>query len=415
MAGFGATDTIDLTNLTYAVGDTVTWTQGSGSGTLSINDGGTTEYFTLAGYYAQNNFSLAPDSGSGAEILFGLQTDNWTGNGNTEWFNAANWNNGVPGAGAEVNITSGALVTFDTSSSDTVYSLSTSRDTTLDITSGSLTITNTADILGAVNGAINVDSGAILTLEGGTSISGSGSIVNNGSVVVASGTSAITGNITGTGSLDIGNGATLELGGTSTNTVTFEHSTGTLQIDSRGASSPYSINGGGLTLPAGDEIYLPNISFHPSADSYNSTTDVITVSKGTPAGTVTIDVVGGIGANDTFTFSQQGTGTLIQDPALSPGGNQAAASVSIGGPGNDNFVFAPGVGADTITNFNPKADTIELDHFANIKSVQQLASLITTDAQGDAVITLGHHDSITLPGVNANYLQTHLHSLVHLG
>ena len=47
--------------------------------------------------------------------------------------------------------------------------------------------------------------------------------------------------------------------------------------------------------------------------------------------------------------------------------------------------------------------------------VQQLASLITTDAQGDAVIGLHPHDSITLPGVSANYLQAHLHSLVHLG
>ena len=81
---------------------------------------------------------------------------------------------------------------------------------------------------------------------------------------------------------------------------------------------------------------------------------------------------------------------------------------------NDTFVFHPGMGAETATNFSPKADTIELDHFANIKSVQQLASLITTDAQGDAVLALGHHDSITLPGVSANYLQAHLHNLVHL-
>ena len=79
------------------------------------------------------------------------------------------------------------------------------------------------------------------------------------------------------------------------------------------------------------------------------------------------------------------------------------------------FVFHPGTGAETTANFNPQADTIELDNFNNIHSVHQLAALITTDAQGDAVIGLGHHDSITLPGVSANYLQAHLHSLVHLG
>lgn len=88
--------------------------------------------------------------------------------------------------------------------------------------------------------------------------------------------------------------------------------------------------------------------------------------------------------------------------------------VSIGGPGNDNFVFQPGVGADTIVNFNPQQDAIELDNFANAQSVQELQSLIVTDAHGNAVIDLGHSDSITIPGVTASYLQAHVESLVHL-
>lgn len=37
--------------------------------------------------------------------------------------------------------------------------------------------------------------------------------------------------------------------------------------------------------------------------------------------------------------------------------------------------------------------------------MQQLESLITADAHGDAVIALGHHDSITVAGVNAVQLQ----------
>ncbi len=87
-----------------------------------------------------------------------------------------------------------------------------------------------------------------------------------------------------------------------------------------------------------------------------------------------------------------------QNPAAT--GSQTV-SVSIGGPGNDHFVFAPGIGADTITNFNPQADTIELDHFANVQTVQELQALITTDVHGDAVINLGHNDSITVAGVTA--------------
>ena len=80
-------------------------------------------------------------------------------------------------------------------------------------------------------------------------------------------------------------------------------------------------------------------------------------------------------------------------------------SVTIGGPGNDNFVFAPGLGADTITNFNAQQDTLELDHFANVQTAQELQALISTDAHGDAVINLGHNDSVTLAGVTDAQLQ----------
>jgi hypothetical protein len=91
-------------------------------------------------------------------------------------------------------------------------------------------------------------------------------------------------------------------------------------------------------------------------------------------------------------------------------------SVSIGGPGNDNFVFQPGIGADTIVNFNPQSDTIELNHFASAQTVQELQSIITTDAHGDAMIDLGHNDSITLPGTTSAQLQQIIqagHVLLH--
>ena len=85
-------------------------------------------------------------------------------------------------------------------------------------------------------------------------------------------------------------------------------------------------------------------------------------------------------------------------------------SVTVGGPGNDNFVFAPGIGADTVTNFNAQQDTLELDHFTNAQTVQELQALITTDAHGDAVINLGHNDSVTLAGVTDTQLQQVIHA-----
>ena len=89
-------------------------------------------------------------------------------------------------------------------------------------------------------------------------------------------------------------------------------------------------------------------------------------------------------------------------------------SVSIGGSGSDNFVFKPGIGADTVVNFNTQHDTIELDNFSSAQTVQQLQALITTDIHDDAVIELGHGDSITLAGTTAQQLQAIVHGSVYL-
>ena len=104
----------------------------------------------------------------------------------------------------------------------------------------------------------------------------------------------------------------------------------------------------------------------------------------------------------------------LTDPHNPAANASQTVSVSLGGPGNDNFIFSPGIGADTVLNFNPQQDTIELDHFAQAQTVAQLQSLITTDAHGDAFIDLGNHDSITLPGITAQHLQAVLQSAVHL-
>ena len=54
-------------------------------------------------------------------------------------------------------------------------------------------------------------------------------------------------------------------------------------------------------------------------------------------------------------------GTLITDP---PGTALSARPVSIGGPGNDNFIFHPGIGADS-RHFDPPADTTEFGQFSS--------------------------------------------------
>jgi hypothetical protein len=86
------------------------------------------------------------------------------------------------------------------------------------------------------------------------------------------------------------------------------------------------------------------------------------------------------------------------------------ATVLIGGPndtltggkGADTFVFMGQFGANTITNYNPNKDIIQLDHneFKDLNAVTQ-AALPTTSG---TVITDHAGDSVTLVGVNLNQL-----------
>ena len=101
---------------------------------------------------------------------------------------------------------------------------------------------------------------------------------NTGTVDVEAGTLDFGATVTGAGGMSVGSGATLELGGTSTNTVTFTGANATIVIESSGTTSPFLINGGGSSLPVSDIIDLPNISYDQAADSYVS--NIITISNG---------------------------------------------------------------------------------------------------------------------------------------
>ena len=91
-------------------------------------------------------------------------------------------------------------------------------------------------------------------------------------------------------------------------------------------------------------------------------------------------------------------------------------SVSIGTAGSDNFVFRPGVGTDVITNFittGLSADHLELDGFG-FADASSLQALVSENSEHDAVLALGHGDSITFAGVTAVQLDQVLNQ-VHLG
>ncbi len=171
-----------------------------------------------------------------------------------------------------------------------------------------------------------------------------------------------------------------------------------------------------LTFAHLDTSSTQKASFAAAGSNYIGTFSVGSVSESHGSASREYDFTLGndqhnLSPSQTVTQSYEVTLTELQRPTAT---TKETVSVSIGGPGNDNFLFRPGVGADTIVNFNPQADTVELDKFVDAQTVQQLASLITTDVHGHTVIELGHSDSITIPGLTQTYLQAHLESIVRL-
>jgi hypothetical protein len=116
--------------------------------------------------------------------------------------------------------------------------------------------------------------------------------------------------------------------------------------------------------------------------------------------------------------------TQTYNVTLANGASTATQSVSVtvGGPGNDTFVFKPGVGADVVANAT-SADAIELDGFAAVISINQVQTALAEAQAGqaqalfqaangghDTIINLGTHDSITL--VNVQLAELHASNFV---
>ena len=182
-------------------------------------------------------------------------------------------------------------------------------------------------------------------------------------------------------------GATLELTGADTGSVTFEGSTGMLKLDVPSTFSGEIFNfAGNGTLSGSDQIDLTNINHSSVHDSY--TNSVLTVTDGTD--TDELDFNGSyVLAN--FKFASDGNGgTIVYDPpastanaatpreggnnmpanelqfsamagngAYAPGGSDANWTLN---SGSDTFVFAPSLGQATDTNYAARMATTEFDH-----------------------------------------------------
>ncbi|WP_232315194.1 calcium-binding protein [Oceanibaculum pacificum] len=114
-------------------------------------------------------------------------------------------------------------------------------------------------------------------------------------------------------------------------------------------------------------------------------------------------LVGGLG-DDTL------RGGKGHDRLEGGGGND----VMYGGLGDDVFVFADNSGADTIMDFWRGGNRIEVSQGINgtaISSEADLLALLSSDANGSAVLDLGADSNVTLLGVAAASL-TEAHFII---
>jgi hypothetical protein len=75
-----------------------------------------------------------------------------------------------------------------------------------------------------------------------------------------------------------------------------------------------------------------------------------------------------------------------------------------GSSGHDTFVIAQPIGHDVIYKFDTTADKVDLIGYAGFHSFVDVQSHLSQDATGNAVITLGDGQVITLQGVHADAL-----------
>jgi hypothetical protein len=304
-------------------------------------------------------------------------------------------------------------------------------------------------------GLVQINSDGGVTIGGGDSIgfsfgSSGGSIDNSGQLVgdapgstatvgvaitnestgvieAEAGNFTINGAVTGTGSATIDGGAVLDFAAAaSVSQINFDNGSGPTTYGEVIFGNESGLNGlnatvngftgtGAGSVATSDVIELAgNWSTNSSPTGTGGNLTVALTDSSNESVTLTFE---NFANGSKLTIEQQDGNTFIVDPpgtgSPSASSSTNSGSVLIGGPGNDTFVFHPGMGAETISNFAPQ-DTIELDQFANVQNLQQLASDITSNAHGDALIELGHGDSLTVAGMTAAQLQAHLQSFVHL-
>jgi trimeric autotransporter adhesin len=334
-------------------------------GVLTVTNGAASETLSLLGIGNGSTFSVTADASGGTDIAIvsavappppantvpATLTWNPSPAGrfvpvNTNLGSAANWGGVAPTAIDTLNFNSGAITT---------------------------TLTGTATALNAnfsgaapwtLSGA-QLTLGGLLTVNAGATLSGSGTvtgtITDNGTIKASGGLLTLSGPVGGTGLLQIGVGATLDVNSTSAGeTISFLGGTGTL-VDHQAGTIGAVISGFG----AGDTIDLSSLAFAAGATA-SIAGGVLTVKSG--AATETLRLTGiGNGSSFSVTADSSGAGTAIGIVTSVVGGllvgtagndtltGTAGNDTLLGGAGNDTLI---GLAGDDVLNGGTGIDTM---------------------------------------------------------
>jgi hypothetical protein len=229
----------------------------------------------------------------------------------------ANWSGSTsPGASNGVVLASGGNYTVTSSANEAVASLVTGATVTLKITGGIFTAAyGTGPGVGANAGTISVGEGALLQVGG--------NVDNTGTLDADGGTVVIGGAVTGAGNATIEGNGKIEFVSNSSANITFApNSTGLLKLDNNG------FTGAIFGLGPADAIDLANINFadHPTI-GFSPVTDILTVTDKKAKISEAITILGTPGA---LTAQSDGSGGTLITSALQMA--QAIASF----PGNES-------------------------------------------------------------------------------
>ncbi|MBY0545434.1 MAG: hypothetical protein K2Q14_07810 [Gammaproteobacteria bacterium] len=168
----------------------------------------------------------------------------------------------------------------------------------------------------------------------------------------------------------------------------------------------------------GNDLFEGNVSVFGSFDNFDGGAGIDTIDYTHTQGNIFVNLAFNSGNTSSLTNFENVIGSNFYDSLTGDdnnnqlegrGGNDVISGgggndkiiggigndTLTGGVGNDTFVFAPGDGADTITDFTHGADSIDLSAYGT-----NFSSITVTASGPDSIIQAGA-DSITLTNVSA--------------